>query len=253
LDETSSSQNDSEDAYSVNSSQERNEMTPSGGSLSDVAGATTYCKKKRLESEMDVSDGNGKTSTAFSQARRQLFPDDQKDDSSSRDAGSGVVQAGGSMSDASSSEQNGDQKTESNDLGSPQSRGSKNEKSTAATDEKSSSSHLPVPAAKAVIGCSGPLRPLCGTSHFIKRSNAVMTCAKRPSYKLVDIHKRVVGQEPTDSHRAEDDCVTLARIFWLTHKAPLWADCYAVPFSRFRPLYVTRRRPLPPGKFPCSC
>lgn len=72
----------------------------------------------------------------------------------------------------------------------------------------------------------------------------------RPSYKLAEIHRRVVGCYPSGSHRAEDDCLALARIFMFMPKSCDWTDEHAVPFSVFLPLYDSPRKPLPEGFFP---
>ncbi len=81
--------------------------------------------------------------------------------------------------------------------------------------------------------------------------------AKRPrvSYKLQDIHKRVVGFEFSGAHGAEADCLAMVRIFQKTFRQvhPL-LDEYAQPFESIEPLYkvnVGSKKPcLEPGQFP---
>lgn len=68
---------------------------------------------------------------------------------------------------------------------------------------------------------------------------------KRVSYRLGEIHLRVLGCYPSGSHTAEDDCLALARIFLFTHNCTQWADSHAIPFSAFSPLYNSRRRKPP--------
>lgn len=98
---------------------------------------------------------------------------------------------------------------------------------------------------------SGPIT-LTGSGRHARRIIGQPT--KRPSYKLLDLHQRIIGREPPESHKAEDDCLTLARIFWLTPNAPLWADVNAVPLDMFDPLYTPKKRhTLLLGVFPSSC
>lgn len=64
---------------------------------------------------------------------------------------------------------------------------------------------------------------------------------KRVSYRLGEIHLRVLGCYPSGSHTAEDDCLALARIFMFTQNCAQWADGNAIPFSAFSPLYHSLR------------
>ena len=75
---------------------------------------------------------------------------------------------------------------------------------------------------------------------------------KKLCYTLTELHKRVVGYYPQDTHSAEGDCIALARIFQnSTEKACEWADRHAIPFSGVPPLYTIKaRRFLPQGTFP---
>lgn len=85
---------------------------------------------------------------------------------------------------------------------------------------------------------------------YFNRHNRNNLPQKRFSYRLAEIHLRVVGCYPSGSHRAEDDCVALARIFMFTPNSTQWADGHAVPFSAFRPLYCSPHKHLQPGVFP---
>ncbi len=60
----------------------------------------------------------------------------------------------------------------------------------------------------------------------------------RLSYKLPDVHKRVVGCLPLNLHTAEDDCLSLVRIFhqMAAHICP-WIDNNAVPFDSLPLMY----------------
>jgi len=215
----------------------RPEQTPPG--KSDLTENVANCKKPKFE-----SDGNGDSTRhhAASHISRQLFPDSGSDDCTSRDGLTSSSDAG-DASDLSLADHMGDLKTESfdSDTGNSQRVGAESTDVEAARKTNNTSSADDSSSTFQFAGFTRPGRKI------------IMTAAKRPSYKLVDLHQRIVGHEPTESHRAEDDCLTLARIFWLTPKAPAWADSHAVPFDRFRPLYVMRRKPLPPGKFPCTC
>ena len=75
---------------------------------------------------------------------------------------------------------------------------------------------------------------------------------KKLCYTLAELHKRVVGYYPPDTHSAEGDCIALARIFQnSTEQACEWADRHAIPFSDIPPLYTIKaRRSLPQGTFP---
>lgn len=77
------------------------------------------------------------------------------------------------------------------------------------------------------------------------------------SYKLTDVHKRVLGWSPKNAHTAEDDCMSLLRICQkLCPQVCQWADENAVPIEKIPPLYSKsprKRKPLPEGVFPyCS-
>ena len=214
------------------------EQTPPG--KSDLTESVAVCKKLKFG-----SNGNGDTARnhVASHACRQLFPDSSSDDCTSRDDGLTSSSDAGDASDLSLADHVGDLKTESCDSDAANSHRVGMESAEAATSRNTNNASGAADSSS-TFQFAGFTRP---------GRKIIMTAAKRPSYKLVDLHQRIVGHEPTESHRAEDDCLTLARIFWLTPKAPSWADSHAVQFDRFRPLYVMRRRPLPPGKFPCAC
>jgi len=207
------------------------EQTPPG--KSDLTENVANCKKPKFGSD---SNGDAAGSHGGSHTRRQLFPADGSSDdhnTSSSDAGD--------ASDLSLADHVGDLKTESGDSDAGNSHRAGTESTETAAPRSNVSGADDSSSTFQFAGFTRPGRKI------------IMTAAKRPSYKLVDLHQRIVGHEPTEAHRAEDDCLTLARVFWLTPKAPAWADSHAVPFDRFRPLYVMRRKPLPPGKFPCAC
>lgn len=217
-------------------------QTPPSRPDCDITDNVANCKKQKFGLVADDSDGNSSQHHTVSHARRQLFADSSSDDCTSRDginSGSDV----GDTSDLSLAEHVNDLKTESCDSDPANSHGVDAE-STELGSSKNANSMLGAGDSSSTFQFAGFTRP---------GRKIIMTAAKRPSYKLVDLHQRIVGCEPTESHRAEDDCLTLARVFWLTPKAAAWADSHAVEFDRFRPLYVMRRKPLPPGKFPCSC
>lgn len=215
------------------------QQTPPTKSDVDID-SVANCKKQRIGSDDDEGSGDNTRVNVASQARRKLFPcnsSDEKDGlTSSSDAGD--------ASDLSLTDHVGDLKTESCDSDAGNLHRAGAELNDVPAPRNANNTGFSVTGGDDSFQFAGFTRP---------GRKIIMTAAKRPSYKLVDLHQRIVGYEPTESHRAEDDCLTLARIFWLTPKAPSWADSHAVEFDRFRPLYVMRRRPLPPGKFPCDC
>jgi len=237
------SKQDGDTASRMNFSQHQ---TPSGKSDSDVTENVTnnYCKKQKFVSDGSDTNGDSVRHHATSHARRQLFPDSSSDDCTSRDGLASSPDVG-DASDLSLTDHVGDLKTEScdSDVGDSQ-RAVMDSHEEATARNSNGPNNVSGSGDSSTFQFAGFTRP---------GRKIIMTAAKRPSYKLVDLHQRIVGYEPTESHRSEDDCLTLARIFWLTPKAPAWADSHAVEFDRFRPLYVMRRKPLAPGKFPCTC
>jgi len=218
------------------------EQTPPTKPDCDMTENVANCKKQKIGSDADAGNGDVVRHHAVSHTRRQLFPDSGSDDCTSRDgltSGSDV----GDASDLSLADHVGELKTEScdSDAGNSQRVGVESNEASSSHNTNNISGVGDTSSTFQFAGFTRPGRKI------------IMTAAKRPSYKLVDLHQRIVGHEPTESHRAEDDCLTLARVFWLTPKAPAWADSHAVEFDRFRPLYVMRRKPLLPGKFPCAC
>jgi len=213
----------------------RDQQTPQSKSDLD-AETVANCKKQKIGSDDEEGSGDGAKSHAESHARRRLFPENGSDDCASKDGVASSPDAG-DASDLSLTEHVGNLRTDSGGDSDNSNRAGGAEPNDIGAPRNVSSSD----DAFQFVGFTRPGRKI------------IMTAAKRPSYKLVDLHQRIVGFEPTESHRAEDDCLTLARVFWLTPKAPSWADTHAVEFDRFRPLYVMRRKPLAPGKFPCYC
>ena len=74
----------------------------------------------------------------------------------------------------------------------------------------------------------------------------------RLSYKLSHLHRRVVGYDPPVCHRAEDDSMSLLRLFHKTSSAALpWVDTHAVPFDSIKYMYEPRsRKTLAEGVYP---
>lgn len=76
----------------------------------------------------------------------------------------------------------------------------------------------------------------------------------KQSYKLGDIHERVMGYKAEGAHRAEDDCIALLRICQkMCYQVCRWADRNAVAVSVVPPLYSKsprKKRPLEQGVFP---
>jgi len=229
------------------SHKEAMDQTPPAKSNSDVTENVANCKKQKFGTDDDDGNADSTRHHVASHARRQLFPDSGSDDCTSRDGLTSNSDAG-DVSDLSLADHVGDLKTESgdSDAGNHSSKVGveTNEEAAPRNTRNSTDNSSGAGDSSSTFQFAGFTRP---------GRKIIMTAAKRPSYKLVNLHQRIVGFEPTESHRAEDDCLSLARIFWLTPKAPAWADSHAVEFHRFRPLYVMHRKPLPPGKYPCAC
>jgi len=193
---------------------------------------TPMCKKVKLEFDDVENCAEDEAISDHSRVRRKLFSDEQAVDDSVKDVDSGVKS--GSSSPIDCQFEIGDTDVISPSIDSPKTLGH----------------DTGVTAGDSLSTFTGPIT-LTGSARPTRRIIGLPT--KRPSYKLVDLHQRIIGFEPPESHRAEDDCLTLARIFWLTPNAPLWADVNAIPFDRYDPLYsVRRRKPLPCGVFPSS-
>jgi DNA polymerase III epsilon subunit-like protein len=202
------------------------EMTPSA---SDSQEQIPLCKKIKREPDDNFSEEESNV-VDHSNVRRKLFPDD---DGSSKDSDSGRKSGSSSPIDIRSEAWDSDVTIH---------------KPSGPTSEVHE--HCVGFTGGSLNSFSGPVT-LTGSARHVRRIVGAPT--KRPSYKLIDLHQRIIGFEPPESHRAEDDCLALARIFWLTPNAPLWADVNAVQFDRYDPLYVVRRRkPLPAGCFPSS-
>ena len=67
-------------------------------------------------------------------------------------------------------------------------------------------------------------------------SNTFSTAPKK-SFKLVEIYRRVFGQPPPESHRAEDDCVSLLKCAQRTKDFLSMVDKHADLFSTIKPGY----------------
>ena len=98
-----------------------------------------------------------------------------------------------------------------------------------------------------------PLASTSGSRDFVASPSPAKKL--RVSYKLQEIHKRVVGFEFSGAHGAEEDCLAMVRIFQKTFRQvhPLLEE-YAQPFESIEPLYkanVGSKKPcLEPGQFP---
>ena len=67
------------------------------------------------------------------------------------------------------------------------------------------------------------------------------------SLALSSLHKRVLGYEPPDAHRAEDDCMSLVRLSnKLTPWFCDWVDQHATAFCATAPMYKSAKRPKKP-------
>ena len=78
------------------------------------------------------------------------------------------------------------------------------------------------------------------SSHNNDRNYGNTTQYKRykNSYKLLEVHKRVVGSYPVNSHTAEDDSIALLRICQKLAPAFIeWANRNAVPINTVEPMY----------------
>jgi hypothetical protein len=206
------------------------EKTPSGPAFQSE---NPVCKKVKLELNGEVDKEDAAVAGDHSRVRRNLFPDEE-------------ITADGSPKDNDGSQKSGS--SSPIDI-QPETCDSDNSGRRADTLMIDGTESDGISNGRLNV-FNGPIT-LTGSARPVRRIIGVPT--KRPSYKLVDLHQRIIGSEPPESHRAEDDCLTLARIFWLTPNAPLWADINAVAFHRFEPLYsVRRRKPLPCGVFPSS-
>ena len=85
------------------------------------------------------------------------------------------------------------------------------------------------------------------------RQNVNVLIPPRISYKLSEVHKRIVGHRPRSVHSAEDDALAIARIF---HKISgvvcRWVEENAERYEDVEPMYSnnSNRTPLPKGSYP---
>ena len=86
-------------------------------------------------------------------------------------------------------------------------------------------------------GLTSPV--LSGRSSPPSTSNGGKTVATPPkkSFKLMEIYRRIFGQLPPESHRAEDDCVTLLKCAQRTEDFLSMVDKHAELFSAIKPGY----------------
>ena len=94
-----------------------------------------------------------------------------------------------------------------------------------------------------------------GAPKHLRRTSPSPCENRKISYKLGDMHKRIVGYDIVNNHTAEDDCLALVRIF---HKAfgqvcP-WIDRNATSFTDIVPMYSSKLKSkkgcLGPDQFP---
>lgn len=86
-------------------------------------------------------------------------------------------------------------------------------------------------------GLTSPVLP--GRSVSPSNGNGGKTISSPPkkSFKLVEIYRRIFGQPPPESHRAEDDCVTLLKCAQRTDDFLAMVDKHADLFSAIKPGY----------------
>ena len=221
------------------------EMTPTNASIQRDDDAPLCKRIKEEANENEGGDGSD-----HSRVRRQLFPDSPAEEIEVKKEGGSDIGSGSS----SPIDFHSDTDDDGNDEVDDSTKASKeaSQQSDKVSQSANGDCFLPISSqgSGGALSSSGPIT-LTGSARPVHR--IVGQPMKRPSYKLIDLHRRVIGFDPPESHRAEDDCVTLARVFWLTPNAPLWADVNAVEFDRYSPLYTVRpRKSLPPGVFPSS-
>ena len=93
-----------------------------------------------------------------------------------------------------------------------------------------------------------------GISRFVKEDSPSPSKRQKLSYKLVELHKRVVGYAMQNEHRAEDDCLALVRIFHRAFsKVCPWIDNHAISFTDVSPMFTSKLKTKPclgPNEFP---
>ena len=88
-----------------------------------------------------------------------------------------------------------------------------------------------------VINSKTPLSIVGESSPLKSNSPTPSTSAKKKSYKLTEIYKRLHGRVPPESHRAEDDCVSLLMCAQKTKHFLDMIDKHATLFSNIQPGY----------------
>ena len=93
------------------------------------------------------------------------------------------------------------------------------------------------PGERHVINGKTPLSSARDSSPLKANSPSPSTSAKKKSYKLTEIYKRLHGRDPPESHRAEDDCVSLLLCAQKTKHFLNMIDKHAILFSNIQPGY----------------
>ena len=88
-----------------------------------------------------------------------------------------------------------------------------------------------------VINGKTPFSSVGESSPLKSNSPSPSTSAKKKSYKLTEIYKRIHGRDPPDSHRAEDDCVSLLMCAQKTKHFLDMIDKHATLFCNIQPGY----------------
>ena len=86
-------------------------------------------------------------------------------------------------------------------------------------------------------GLASPVLPGRSSSPSAGNGGKIVSTPPRKSFKLVEIYRRIFGQPPPESHRAEDDCVTLLKCAQRTEDFLTMVDKLADLFSAIKPGY----------------
>ena len=110
----------------------------------------------------------------------------------------------------------------------------------------------PMTNPKSTVTATSSAVPAASTSGYQATPKTTKPAVmRRKSYKLPDIHKRVVGFDLEDAHCAEADCLGLVRIFRKSTPALFqWIDNHAVKFNSVSALPVSKKVPLDINVFP---
>ena len=93
-----------------------------------------------------------------------------------------------------------------------------------------------------------------GATKYVAKDSPNPHKKRKLSYNLGALHKRVVGYDIQNPHRAEDDCLALVRIFHRAfNKVCPWVDQHAMHFTDVSPMYTSKLKSKPclsPSEFP---